>query len=264
MNDAGEIKQCCAALYQSDLARLLLGESFHPGGLRLTRRLGELLDLQPGRRVLDVASGKGESAFFLARQFGCEVTGIDFGADNVAESRARAQAEGLAHNVRFESGDAEKLAASDGSFDTVICECAFCTFPDKCAAAAEFARVLRPGGRVGLSDLTRSGPLPTELENLLSWVACIADALPCGEYVKHLEEAGFTSMCVEPHDEALAEMVRDIQGRLMGAELMVKLRKLDLPGADFDQARMMARSAADAVRSGRLGYALITGHTRVG
>lgn len=259
MNDPGQIKQCCAALYQSELARLLLGESFHPGGLRLTRRLGELVDLKSGRRVLDVASGKGESAVFLARQFGCEVTGIDFGAENAAEATARAKAEDLADRVRFATGDAEKLEAPDGWFDAVICECAFCTFPDKRAAAAEFARVLRPGGRVGLSDLTRSAPLPSELESLLAWVACIADALPAKEYVSFLEDAGFAATCVEPRDEALAEMVRDIQGRLMGAELMVKLRKLELPAADFEQARTMARSAAEAVRTGRLGYALITG-----
>ena len=259
MNESGQVKQCCAALYQSDLARLLLGESFHPGGLRLTLRLGELLDLQPGWRVLDAASGKGESALFVARQFGCEVTGIDFGAANVAEATVRAKEEGLADKVHFVTGDAEELAASDGSFDAVICECAFCTFPDKRAAAAEFARVLRPGGRIGLSDLTRTGPLPPELESLLAWVACIADALPAAEYVSLLEDAGFTATRVEPRDEALAEMVRDIQGRLMGAELMVKLRKFDLPAADFEQARTMARSAAEAVRSGRLGYALITG-----
>lgn len=168
MSDSDTIKQCCAALYQSDLARLLLGESFHPGGLRLTRRLGELLELGPGRRVLDVASGTGESAVILARQFGCAVTGIDFGAGNVAESTARAEAEGLADQIHFHTGDAEKLATFDASFDAVICECAFCTFPNKRAAAAEFARVLTPGGRVGLSDLTRSGPLSPELDNLLA------------------------------------------------------------------------------------------------
>jgi ubiquinone/menaquinone biosynthesis C-methylase UbiE len=64
----------------------------------------------------------------------------------------------------------------------VICECAFCTFRDKSAAASEFARVLKPGGKVGLSDLTRSGILPAELDGLLAWVACIADARPISEY----------------------------------------------------------------------------------
>jgi arsenite methyltransferase len=257
VNDSAELKTCCAALYQSDFARILLGDSFHPGGLPLTARLGQLLNLAPGQRVLDVAAGRGESAIFIAQRFQCEVVGIDFGSGNVAEATQRAQEAGVANLVRFEEGDAERLAIAAGSFDAVICECAFCTFPNKRSAASEFARVVRSGGRVGLSDLTRSCPLPPELEGLLAWVACIADAQPVSEYARYLAEAGFPAPSVEPHDEALLEMVRDIQGKLLGAELMVKLKKLELPGADFEQAKTLARAALDAIRAGVLGYALI-------
>ncbi len=80
---ADEVKACCAAVYASDWARQLLGESFHPGGLALTRRLGMLLDLGPGKRLLDVAAGKGASAIFLAQQFGCEVIGSRCGERRV-------------------------------------------------------------------------------------------------------------------------------------------------------------------------------------
>jgi len=257
--DSSQLKSCCAALYQSDFARLLLGESFHPGGLRLTARLGERLELGPEKRVLDVASGKGESAIFLAQRFGCEVAGIDFGVENVEEACARAASAGLAHLASFRQGDAERIEFPDSSFDAVICECAFCTFPDKSAAASEFSRALRPGGRVGLSDLTRSGPLPPELNGLLAWVACIADARPIAEYVAYLTGAGLGDVEVEAHDEALAEMVRDIQGKLLGAELMSKLKKLEVGGVDFAQAKALARAATDAVRAGTLGYAVIVG-----
>src|ERR1700757_884969 len=89
------LKRCCSSAYESEFARMLLGDSFHPGGLDLTRRLGILLNLGPGLRVLDVASGKGESAIFLAREFGCEVLGIDFGPQNVADATERAAAAGL-------------------------------------------------------------------------------------------------------------------------------------------------------------------------
>ncbi len=256
---SSELKSCCAAVYQSDFARMLLGNSFHPGGLNLTRRLGAVLELKPGMRVLDVASGKGESAIFLAQQFGCEVVGIDFGAANVQDAEERATAGGVAGLATFQEGDAERLAFSAASFDAVICECAFCTFPDKKSAAAEFARVLRPGGRVGISDLTRTGELPKELEGLLAWVACIADARPVSEYVDYLEDAGFTAIQVEPHDAALREMVRDIQGRLMGVEIAAKLKKVPLDGIDFSEARSLARAAAEAVRTRKLGYGLIFG-----
>lgn len=253
-----EVKACCATLYESDMARMLLGDSFHPGGLELTRRLGEKLTLRSGLRVLDVASGKGESAIFLAQAFGCEVVGIDYGSRNVDESKVRADQAGVASLVTFETGDAEKVAHADGSFDAIICECAFCTFPDKNAAAAEFARVLKPSGKVGLSDLTRAASLPPELTGLLAWVACIADARPVDEYAAYLIGAGLAGAEIEPHDEALAEMVRDIQGKLLGAELMSKLKKIDLAGVDFAEAKSMARAAAEAIRTKKLGYAIIT------
>jgi ubiquinone/menaquinone biosynthesis C-methylase UbiE len=252
-----EIKACCAAVYESDWARLLLGDSFHPGGLILTERLGNLMELGPDQRLLDVAAGVGSSAIFLAERFGCEVVGIDYGRDSVALANTAAAEAGLTNQVRFELADAERLPFDDRSFDAVICECAFCTFPDKTKAAAEFARVLRPGGRVGLSDLTRSGPLPAELEGLLAWVACIADAQPMNRYVEYLATAGLTVDQLEAHDEALSQTVADVRAKLLGAELLVKLKKIDLPGADFEQARIIARSAAEAIREGKLGYALL-------
>jgi arsenite methyltransferase len=260
--DPAELKSCCAAIYQSDFARMLLGDSFHPGGQRLTARLGEQLGLGPAVRVLDVATGKGESAIFLARQFGCEVMGVDFGPQNVRDANSNATATQVAHLVSFVEGDAEHLDFPDAGFDAVVCECAFCTFPDKRAAASEFARVLRPGGRVGMSDLTRSGPLLHDLEGLLSWIACIADARPVEEYARYLEEARFDVTTIEPHNNALAEMARDIQGRLLGIELMVKLKKLDLPGIDCEQAKQLARAAADAIQQGLLGYSLIVARLR--
>jgi SAM-dependent methyltransferase len=260
--ESGELKRCCAALYESDFARMLLGDSFHPGGLRLTARLGGQLGLRPGLCVLDVASGKGESAIFLAGQFGCHVVGVDFGPENVREANARAEAAQVAHLVSFVEGDAERLGFSDASFDAVICECAFCTFPDKRAGASEFARVLRPGGGVGLSDLTRSGPLPEDLDGLLAWIACIADARPVEEYASYLEAAGFGVTTIEPQNNALAEMARDVQGRLLGLELMARLNRVDLPGADFEQAKHFARAASKAIQQGLLGYSLIV--ARVG
>lgn len=258
-SDPGHLKSCCAAVYQSDFARMLLGESFHPGGLRLTRRLGELMNLGAGMRVLDVASGKGDSAIFIGQHFGCEVVGVDFGSDNVKTANANAEVRGTAHLVSFVEGDAERLDLKDASFDAVMCECAFCTFPDKAQAAAECARVLRSGGRVGLSDLTRTGPLPDELEGLLAWVACIGDARPVEEYVHFLTVAGISEIHVEAHDGALIEMVRDIRGRLLAIELAGKLGKLNLEGIDLEDAKSLARAAHHAIRAKHLGYALTTG-----
>lgn len=251
------MKQCCAQLYESDFAKLLLGDSFHPGGVKLTERLGMLLQLTPQSRVLDIASGKGTSALFLAERFGCEVLGIDYSRQNVEQANAAAAAKGAYPRVSFQEGDAERLPVDDASFDAVICECAFCTFPDKPAAAREFARVLRNGGRVGLSDLTRGPVLPKELDSLLAWVACIADAQPVESYVQYLSGAGLRMEHAEQHNDALLEMVNQIRTKLLAAEIMVGLKKLALPNADLSAAKQMAQAALAAIQQGSLGYAII-------
>jgi ubiquinone/menaquinone biosynthesis C-methylase UbiE len=145
-------------------------------------------------------------------------------------------------------------------FDALICECAFCTFPSKTEAASQFERVLRPGGRVGLSDLTRTGPLPPELDTLMAWVACIADAQPIEEYVSLLTAAGFSMSQIEIHDEALAELIHEIRGKLLVAELMANLKKLEFPEwIDFDEVGRLAQITADTVNHGKLGYVLLSG-----
>jgi arsenite methyltransferase len=256
--NATEVKTCCATAYQSNAARLLLGESFHPGGLQLTQHLGTLLQLGPQQRVLDVASGQGNSAIALALHSGCQVLGIEYSAEAVQSATQAAQDAGLAHLVTFQQGDAERLPIPDDTFDALICECAFCTFPDKTTAASEFHRVLKPGGLVGLSDLTRMGDVPEDLQGLLAWIACIADAQPVQDYVRYLTDAGLTVDLVEPHDEALHEMVQQIRGKLFGAELLIRLKKLDLPGSfDFEQARILAKAANMALQKGTFGYVLI-------
>ena len=256
------IKQCCATFYGSDLARMLLGDSFHPGGVRLTQRIGELLGLTPTAHVLDVAAGPGTSALHLAKNIGCRVTGIDLSQANISAARAAAETQGLSQLVQFELADAERLPFSDAVFDAIVCECAFCTFPGKNIAAAEFARVLKVGGGVGISDLTRTAaPLP-ELEGLLAWIACIGDALPVQEYASILTHAGLSVEKTEMHDEALGEMVRGVQSRLLGVEIASGLGKLDIPGLDLSAAKQFARAAAEAIRAGKRGYTILVARRR--
>jgi ubiquinone/menaquinone biosynthesis C-methylase UbiE len=260
MSNATEqnVKQCCAAFYGSDVARLLLGDSFHPGGTHLTTRLGQLTQLTRDSRVLDVAAGRGISAFHVAQSFGCEVVGVDLSEDNVKLATEEASIRGFANRVSFQAADAERLPFDNHSFDAILCECAFCTFPNKQTAAGEFSRVLRPGGHLGLSDLTKTGgPLP-ELDDLLSWIACIGDAQPVESYARALRQAGLTIESIEDHSYALNEMVRQIQGKLLGAEITAGLKKLDFPTVHFSDAKRFAQAALSAVKDGKLGYTVIS------
>ncbi|MGP3919837.1 class I SAM-dependent methyltransferase [Nonomuraea sp. 10N515B] len=248
---AQEIKRCCAAAYSSDVVALVLGDSFHPGGPALTRRLADRLALSPGMRVLDVACGRGTSALLLAKEYGVHVDGADLGADNLERARTAAQQQGVGHLTAFHLADAEKLPFPDGCFDAVICECAFCTFPDKLTAAREFARVLRPGGRVGITDITMATDrLPDELADLAGWVACLADARPIDTYTHLLAQAGLTAGLTEEHDQALAEMIDQVEARL-------RVLRMASTGLDLTRALQLTRSAAGAVRDGVAGYCLI-------
>jgi arsenite methyltransferase len=254
---AAEVKQCCSRLYEGDLARYLLGDSFHPGGPDMTRRLGELLSLRPGELVVDVASGMGTSALLLAEHVGVRVIGVDLSAVNVARASQEAASRGLADLVSFRCGDAEDLPVDDASVDAVVCECAFCTFPDKGAAAREFARVLRPGGRMGMSDITREPGPAGEFDDLTAWIACLADAMPADAYADWLRKAGLKSVTIERHDEVLMDMVRSVGTRLLAADVLAGLNAVNMSGVDLAAAKRLANQALTAARERRLGYAVV-------
>jgi SAM-dependent methyltransferase len=250
-----DVKACCASAYEGDAVALILGDSYHPGGLALTRRLAHALGLQAGERVADIASGPGTTALLLAAEHGVAIDGVDLGEAAVSAANARAARAGLEASVVFHVGDAERLPLADASVDAVVCECAWCTFPDKAAAAAEMARVLRPGGRAGITDVTldhsRLGP---ELASLAGWVACIAGARPVADYCELLGRSGLEVRLVEHHDHALAEMVETIDARLVAYSMT------DAPalaGIDIASVREKVAVARRAVADGTAGYALI-------
>lgn len=199
--------------------------------------------------------------------------GVDYSAHNVTVGRVAAERANVSDRVRFEQADASgghtpaQLPFHTDTFDAIVCECAFCTFPTKAAAAAEFARVLRPGGRVGLSDLSvgnanqRQGELDGQAQGAapttFGWISCIADAQPIERYTAYLHQARLQVEWVEPHNDALVALVDEIRGKLMGAQVLTKLGKIDFPLTDFGQAHQIARAAAQSIHDGQLGYALM-------
>ena len=256
---AGEdVKACCAGAYSSDVAALLLGDSYHPGGTALTRRLAGALALSPGDRVLDVASGRGTTALLLSAGYQVRADGVDYSPASVASAREAAAVAGLGDRAVFTAGDAEQLPYPDGAFDAVICECALCTFPGPEQAAAEFARVLRPGGLVGIADVI-SDPerLPAELTGLAGRIACIAGARPLDGYAALLVGAGLRAEHAERHDSAIATMIDQIEARL-NLLRMTAPGRLAAAGIDLAAAAPLLAAARAAVAAGTLGYALLT------
>ncbi|MFB8777486.1 class I SAM-dependent methyltransferase [Streptomyces broussonetiae] len=258
MTSGDDVKACCAATYSSDAVALLLCDYHHPGGTALTRRLADGLGLTPDHRVLDVASGRGTTVLLLADGYGCHGDGVDYAPANTALVRDAAARLGLTERVTFTTGDAEQLPFADGVFDAVLCECALCTFPDKTKAAAEFARVLRPGGRVGITDVTAiPDRLPPELIGLAAHIACVADARPLDEYAALPSAAGLRPLRAEHHDQAMTRMIDHLEARLNLLHL-TSAPALTATGIDWKAAPPLLAAAHTAVTDGTLGYALLT------
>lgn len=249
-----DVKACCAAAYSGPAARWLLGDFFHPGGARLTSRLGGALNVGAADLVVDVASGPGTSALQVARDTGCDVIGVDLSPESVAAATRAAENAGLTERVRFVQGDAESLPLDDSSVDGALCECAMCTFPDKAVAAREFARVLKPGARLAISDITAvPDELPPALTTLHAWVACIADARPLEEIASLLEDGGLTVETTERHDQELGVMLDRVDARLKAARLLGG----GLFGDGVARGRELVVAAQQALAQGHLGYAVV-------
>ena len=252
---AAELKRCCAAAYGLDIVAALLGESYHPGGIELTRRLAGAVGLRTGMRVAEVASGPGTTAIALAEEFGVHVIGLELGARSAVRAARTALARQPPPRVSFVVADAEAAPLADGSVDAVLCECAFCTFPDKRRGASEMARLLGPGGRVGIADVVvEPEGLPPSLRTAAAWIGCLAGALPARDYEQILGTAGLRVVASEPHDEALAAMIDQVEARLLALRLA---GGSPLGAIDPRQVRGVADAARRAVAGGVAGYLLL-------
>ena len=153
--------------------------------------------------------------------------------------------------------DAERLPPPDASFDAVVVECALCTFPDKPAAVSEIARVLRAGGKLGLTEaLAETDRLPAEFTTLTAHVACITDALPIYAYAALVEAAGLSVTRTERHDTAIMRMIDQIEARLTLVRLTAPAQ-MEALGLDIHRTGPSLAGARAAVDDGILGYGLL-------
>jgi arsenite methyltransferase len=153
-------------------------------------------NLRPGEVVVDLGSGGGLDVFLAAKKVGPtgKAIGIDMTPEMLERARANALRQGLS-NVEFHEATIDKLPLADGSVDCVISNCVINLAPDKKAVFGEIARVLKPGGRLAVSDIALKKPLPPEVgDDLMAYVGCIAGAVLIEDYVTGLNAAGFSGV----------------------------------------------------------------------
>jgi arsenite methyltransferase len=174
-----------------------------------------LAQLQPGETVLDLGSGGGLDCFLAAKQVGASghVIGVDMTQEMLA--RARSSADRLqVRNVEFREGFLESMPVEDSSVDVIISNCVINLSPDKPQVFREMFRVLKPGGRIAVSDMVLNRALSeADRKDKEKWCGCTSGALQVWEYVDELSKAGFNNIRVEPNVEAIVNAIESGQVR---------------------------------------------------
>ncbi|MBK7399618.1 MAG: methyltransferase domain-containing protein [Myxococcales bacterium] len=240
---SGDDASCCAAFYDRADVRALLGDSWHPGGVALTHAMADKLALAEGHHILDVACGKGTSLRAVLERFPVTATGMD--------AQARGENDGRAIFFR---GDAHAMPFEDAKFDALLCECALSTFYDQPAALREMRRVLRPGGRVAISDMAVEGEIPDSLKDWVHTGTCLARALTGDAYARALEDAGFRIVDRWDASDGLRELLRRIKRNLVGAAFAAASGQLGDVKIDVKHARGVIREAERAIDAGTVKY----------
>lgn len=188
-----------------------------------------LATIQPGETVLDLGSGGGIDVFLSARRVGPtgKVYGLDMTDEMLALARENQQKAGVT-NVEFLKGEIEQIPLPDNSVDLIISNCVINLSPDKDRVLKEAFRVLKPGGRLAVSDIVIRGSMPQAIRHSVElWAGCVAGALEESVYLAKLQQAGFEQISIEPTRIYTAGDAKEF---LMGAGLDVETVAKEIDG----------------------------------
>jgi ubiquinone/menaquinone biosynthesis C-methylase UbiE len=233
-------------------------ENFHPGGVDYTEKLAIEAGVREETRILDVASGSGETALYLAMKFKAEVVGFDLSEKMVVHATERAKNLGLGHLASFRRGDVHKMPFDKGSFDAAISECSLCLFRDKVQVIRNMAHVVKLGQKVAVSDVITKGDIPKELHTPLLYACCLAGAQPLKGTMDIFVKAGLkdvqgyelTADIKDPWKEELPVLYNEVMNAFKDAIRLGVYEAKDESELD----RM-----AEHLLSKKFGYAIVSG-----
>ena len=227
---------CCSTFYEQDWVRHLAEDIFHPGGEELTNRTVAAMNLPAGAAIADLGCGTGTTAMTLARNNDFRVSAVDISAANIERAIQRM---GPGHaTVRFCQADASQLPFNDSELDGIIAECTFSLFSEQETVLAEIRRVLKPGGKLAITDMATSGALPEDIAGILAPWTCLADAVDEETYLEMFSAAGFELQAMADESASLISLVRMLKRKLLllGAGALANGTAPDSGQVDFDLA----------------------------
>jgi SAM-dependent methyltransferase len=206
--------------------------------------------------VLDAGSGIGATAVHLARTVGCRVTGVTLERSGVEIGYELARSHGVEDRVAFLEGSITDVELEEGSFDHALMECVLSLIDAKGPVLDRIFRVLRPGGRLGLTDVTVDGELPPEMHGVLAAVGCLRGATSLRCYADLIADAGFVVERSEDRAADAASFLRALRGKLLMVRLVSGLGRLSTKAGLLDEGERLLDLAEEQVRRGTLGYGL--------
>lgn len=191
-----------------------MGVVGHRGGLKATRDLLQMCDLQAGQRILEVGCGSGYTACTAAKQHQASLVAVDLESHLLARAHERARSMRVADSIALARADARRLPFADGSFHGVVCESMLGFLEDKASAVREFHRVLKPGGFLVNNEVTFLKPPPDDFLAAIRGAApkvsgALAVPVHPQEHQRLLEEVGFQSQRAETGDVSLFQQTMD-------------------------------------------------------
>ena len=180
-----------------------------------------LAKLKEGQTVLDLGSGGGMDAFLASKKIGDagKVIGVDMTQQMIDKAKATASENGYT-NVEFRLGEIESLPVDDDSVDVIISNCVVNLAPEKLKVFKEAYRVLKPGGRLMVSDLVTLGELPESVKKSIdAWACCIAGALEKDDYLSKIAEAGFADVKVVSQKPYTIEVSPQVRGKIISIQV---------------------------------------------
>jgi len=206
-----------------------------------------MLELKEGETVVDLGSGGGIDCFLAAKRVGAtgRVIGVDMTPEMISRARRNAAGSGIG-NVEFRLGEIEHLPIEDGTVDAIISNCVVNLVPNKRQVFADAFRVLKPGGRMSLSDIVLLGEVPLQIrDSVEAYVSCLSGAILRDEYLKLIEEAGFTDVAVaESRSFTVGDVVAEDLVQEFVRQTGATVDELRAAAALFQSVRVSAKKPA--------------------